>query len=235
MKQIGRQGFSLIEILVAISLTSIILSLVATNSPFSSRTRLSEGMDGIERALRYSVDEAALRNAIVRIHFIPSEDEEESANFAVEYGPNDNFVIPVKAFENIEDEVDNDEQAEDNAENKKKNDLNLHFNRVPELNDKNTPLPDEILLIGIGSSLYGKLIQDVESAIYVYPTGEKDDAIIILASDEELGIIEVEAFTSFITRYYVPLGENLNSDEDIQERQVELANEKFLEWQKNEK
>ena len=89
----NNQGFTLIEILVALVLIALILA-VSISNPLSSRDDLEKDVNGIERALRFMSDEAALKNAVIRLHFILEGDPQQ---YAVEYGPSDSFILPPKA------------------------------------------------------------------------------------------------------------------------------------------
>ena len=60
------KGFSLIEILVAITLVSVVFGIFASFS-FNTTDDLEEATDNVERAIRFSIDEAALRNVIVEL------------------------------------------------------------------------------------------------------------------------------------------------------------------------
>ena len=60
------RGFSLLEILVALAIGASLYGLYQAGTQ-SGRKNLDELATSLERAVRYSVDEAALRNSIVRI------------------------------------------------------------------------------------------------------------------------------------------------------------------------
>jgi len=57
----------------------------------STRRNLDEALNDIERAVRFSVDEAALRNAMIRVRFKFDQDPQ---TWSVEFCPNGNFVLP---------------------------------------------------------------------------------------------------------------------------------------------
>jgi prepilin-type N-terminal cleavage/methylation domain-containing protein len=63
------QGFTVIEILVALVLITLVMA-VAISDPFNSSEDLYKEADGLERSIRFMGDEAALRNSVVRIHFL---------------------------------------------------------------------------------------------------------------------------------------------------------------------
>jgi len=199
-----------------------IFGMVISGS-FSGRKKLEEAANDIERAVRFSVDEAALRNSIVRVHFLLDELPQE---YAVEYGPNDNFVLPTPITAPSENLSERDQELL-LAETKK---LNKNFNKIREFQDKNKTIPDTIRIIGIGTEQNEFLQTDFHASLYLYPTGEKDSAIILLASNEELISLTIDPFTMDIEREYRAL-ENDN-DEEIEQIQNNLAQELYKIWLK---
>lgn len=220
-----QDGFTLIEILVALFLMTFVL-LFSIGNPFSSRDSLKKTLDGIERGVRFSVDEAALRNSIVRMHFFLDSEPQE---YAIEYGPNDNFILPLSPFK-YKGELSEKEQEERAKETEN---LNKNFNKVQEFQDENEKLPHDVKVIGVGTSLYDELIIDFEASFYIYPTGEKDNVIIILGTDEELAVLTVDAFTMDIEVNYTPIDPEISTD-DLPEAQIELAQDIFKKWLKND-
>ncbi len=209
-------GFSLVEILVALVILTVSTSILAPFVRISSRDRLDEALEKLESSLSFARDEASLRNVMTRVHFFPLKEPQE---FSVEFGPSENFVIPLKAIEYNEADKDEENPQEDPLENK--------FRKVPELSDENKEIGGGIIFVGLGTSLYKSFIATSQSALYFYPNGEKDDGIIILGSDEELGILEVSAFKIAVEKRYVPLSEEYDN---IQEAQLETAQKVYEEW-----
>ncbi|MBT3584986.1 MAG: hypothetical protein HN509_08770 [Halobacteriovoraceae bacterium] len=207
---------------MALFLIVIILTTV-TNFTHSSRLDLDKALDNLERAVRFSGDEATLRNAIVRIHFILDEAPQE---YAVEYGPNDSFVLPKVQQKEIVESLEDRKLL-----NKKIEKLNQKFNKVAEFKSENHKVEEGVKIIGVGSSLDRQLNLDGDAALYVYPTGEKDAGIIILASDEELAYLALDPFTSQFKREYYKIDSEVD-EEDLIDLQNDKAKEIFTEWLK---
>lgn len=216
------QGFSLLEILIAMVLVTFVLGY-SINFTLNSRAHLDEGLQNIERAIRFGSDEAALRSSMVRLHFFLSQKPHQ---FSLEYGPGDGFVIPAKLTEE-QDAVTSrsEEEALDDVAKK----MDQQFNRITEFKEKNTEFHEVVSVLGIGTTLTPNLITSGGPAIYLYPSGERDGAIIILATEEELATIEVTPFSGEIITSYHPLDQSLSLD-DIQEAQIERAKELYEEW-----
>jgi len=216
------QGFTLIEILVALVLLALVLS-ISISSPFSSRNDLDKDVNSIERAIRYMSDEAALKNAVVRLHLMLDSDPQE---YAVEYGPSDSFILPPKAeFELIVETKEEEEKKKKESKN-----LNLKFNKVQEFQDKNTEMSRDIRIVGVATSQSDKLQTKGEISIYAFPTGEKDEALVLIASDEDIISLKINPFSMKIDRQAYPLGGA--AGKELAVIQQEKAREIFEKWQK---
>lgn len=215
-------GFTLIEILVAMVLMTIILAISLSGS-YSSRDNLDKDVNSIERALRFMSDEAALKNVVVRLHFILDQRPQQ---YAVEYGPSDSFILPPSATN--ETKTVSLEEAEKSKNITKE--LNLKFNKVQEFQDSNYEMSDNIKIIGVGTSQSTKLQSSGEISTYTYPSGEKDNALVLIASDEDIISLKIDPFSMKIERQNHPL-ENTNSG-DVGALQQAKAAEIFEKWQK---
>jgi prepilin-type N-terminal cleavage/methylation domain-containing protein len=220
--QNNNQGFTLIEILVALVLVVLVMSLAISN-PFSSRDDLDKEVNSIERAIRFMSDEAALKNAVIRLHFILNKNPQE---YAVEYGPSDSFILPPKP----EYETKVDTKEEEDKKKKELKTINLKFNKIAEFQDRNSELPENIKIIGVGTPQSEKLQTSGEVSIYSYPTGEKDEALVILSSDEDIISIKVDPFSAKIEHQTYPLGSA--TEKELTEKQLAKAREIFEKWQK---
>ena len=75
-----------------------------------------------------------------------------------------------------------------------------------------------------------KLQTGGEVSIYSFPTGEKDEALVILGSDEDIISIKVNPFSIKLEHQAYPLGKT--SEKDLVEKQQSKAKEIFEKWQK---
>lgn len=73
------------------------------------------------------------------------------------------------------------------------------------------------------------MINTGSAFIYFYPTGEKDNAFIIIGSDTEMATIEFFPFIDRIQRNYIKI-DNTDIDEldDIQNQKAKEVYEKWL-------
>jgi len=216
----NQRGFTLIEILVAITIIGLVLG-VSINTFTSNSSHIDEVVNDVERAIRYSVDEAALRNTIIRTRFYL---DGKPQKMSVEYGPDDSFVIPISQIE----PADNSVLKED--ENKKKDkEFNKKFNRVPEFSDGPRNVHDSVRIIGVGSSLSGLLYLEGQASIYTYPSGEKDGGIIILGDDS---IVTAVSFDPFLLgfKYERKLLDPDILYEELEAEQDKIAQEIFEAW-----
>lgn len=219
----SNQGFTVIEILVALVLVVLVLSL-AMSSSFNSSNHLDEEAENLERAVRFMADESALRNSVVRLHFMLGKAPQE---YAIEYGPSDSFILPPEP-ESEAASLSKEEQEKADALLKS---VNMKFNKVQEFQDSNSQVAEDVKILGIGSSASSKFKDTGDVSIYAFPTGEKDDALILLATDEAVVSLEINAFNQKIEKTTHKL-ENL-SNREIVDLQAQKAKEIFEQWLKN--
>jgi hypothetical protein len=169
-------------------------------------------------------DESALKNTVVRLHFFLDKEPQE---YAVEYGPNDNFILPPKP----EFETKTETKEEADKRKKETKNINMKFNRVTEFQEKNNEISNNIKVIAVATPQSEKLQTNGEVSLYAYPTGEKDEALVILGSDEDIISLKVSAFTAKIERETHSIGKPTSGEKDLNELQKKRAQEIFEKWQ----
>ena len=210
------KGFSLLEILIALFIGAIILGLgLGLKFESSAREKMEETMDLIERAVRFGVDEAVLRNRIIRLHFLL---EEQPPQFSMEYAPEEDFVLSKKIvdWEN-EDDLDTEEKEK---QREFLEELNKQFQPVQEFQEGGQPLPEGVRIFGVATGAFERLISGPEVSLFIYPTGEKDGALIVLGNDEEMATLSIEEFTLDFEREWIKNPPFLSEDEDDDEVEI---------------
>ena len=200
LNKLNHLGFTLIEILIALALMSLVFSF-ALNYNFTSRQALEAEAKKVERAINYSGDESSLRNKIIRIKF---NLEDSPQKFAIEYGPDDTFVLPAKKYPEKENLTER--QIEEIEQELKA--LDKNFLPITDIDDNNLKIEENIQIIGIGIPEDQKIIFDFYPSVHFYPSGEKDAVLIFLASDEEVLALAVSPFMTNVDRIYRPLDIN---------------------------
>lgn len=216
-------GFSLLEILVALFLMTLVFSFV-TNVNFTERQALDDITNNLERAIRYSINETAIRNVVIRLHFKLGQDGSGTQEYKVEYGPSGNFVLPAPR----ESSTVVLSEAEEKALEQETKQLNKKFNRVRELFDETPKFPKSVRLIAVGTKKNKEFYQGQEAALYFYPNGEKDEGIILFGTEAEVIGLAIPAFTFDLEKIVRPLADN--PSDELPERQDKLAKEIFEEW-----
>jgi hypothetical protein len=74
------------------------------------------------------------------------------------------------------------------------------------------------------------MVQEFETSIYFYPSGEKDDALIVLATDDEVISLSLDAYDSDMKRQYIALEGVEAAERD--DKQFQLAKEMYETWRK---
>lgn len=213
-------GFTLLEILVALVLVTFIMALV-TGDNFSSRKNLDEVLERFESAIRFSTDEAILRNSIVRLHINFDKTPQE---FVVEYGPNGRFVIPKRVVAGP-----TGDKEEDQKNNKEFDQL---FSPVPEFEEISREILPDIQILGASTALSSQLLALGTLSIFFYPSGERDPALIIFGTDDEVATLQVEPFVKTINREYRKLTDL--ERKDLDDSHLKIVSEIYQKWQGKE-
>ncbi len=180
-----QRGFSLIEILVAMSLMAAVFTLIPFDGDTTERKNLDESIGLLDRAVRFSVNEAILRNVIVRIKFKLAT---QPVEYSIEYGNAASIVLP--------ETIDESRLSLSERElyDKQQDKFNSQFTPIQEFTDGLQTLPEYVELYAVASSYYPDLITSGEPAIYFYPTGERDNALLILNTAYEYATYSIAPF-----------------------------------------
>lgn len=181
----NHQGFSLLEILVAIALGALVFLAVSTSDNVQSHRDLQNAVQNIDRSIQFASNEAILRNTVVRLRISLDKSPQE---YTVEYGPAGNLPLP-EMNENSQASL-----AEEKAMEEKISKLSKQFTKVEEFEDIKQEIPGEVSIIGVASSTQKGIIKKGEANIYFYPTGEKDGALVFFSTNEEFAFLEVAPF-----------------------------------------
>ena len=126
---------------------------MAVSDSFNTSADLDEETNNLERAIRFMSDEAALRNSVVRLHFMLDKAPQE---YAIEYGPSDSFILPpVNEFETKTVSIEEEEKAQ-----KLTKEINLKFNKIQEFQESNTEVSENVKILGIGNASSEKFISN---------------------------------------------------------------------------
>jgi prepilin-type N-terminal cleavage/methylation domain-containing protein len=192
----NHQGFSLIEILVALVLAAMIFLALPSSDNVQKHRDLQTAVDDMDRSLRFASNEAVLRNTVVRLRIsldkVPIE-------YTVEYGPAGNLPLPdmpEKASKSL---------AEEKVETEKRAALDRHFTKVEEFEDIKHKISEDVTILGMASTSQKKLMKEGEATLYFYPTGEKDGGLIIFSTVEEIAYLEIAPFLSETNAVFEPL------------------------------
>lgn len=223
-KFLNESGFTLLEVLVALLIMALGLTAISYFA-VTSRQKLDQVMETMERATRFASDEATLRNSLVRVHLFLDKTPQE---YALEYGPNDTFILPTSGTENIE-EMSLKERDEYEKKVKK---VNQKFNRIKEFQEKNKVVSEDLRIVGIGRINQKKITSEFESSLYIYTSGEKDHVILFFASDSELASLEILPFAMEFKRTYTKIEFEGEDQEETNEHVLKMAQEQFEKWKR---
>lgn len=216
-------GFSLIEILVALSLMAMIIFIIPNPFENNSRTHIQETADNLARGLKMAVDESILRGVVTRLKLDLGKTPQ---SYVVEFGDKNQGLLP--NFNSLEAEQGLTLQEEDEVK-KKLESFDKNFNPIQDYSEKALEVPEDVLLLGAASNLNPQLITETSMAIYSYPSGERDSAIILLGTDEEIVALTTQGFTADVKMDFFSLPQDTQTDVDSQrQNKVKELHEQWL-------
>jgi prepilin-type N-terminal cleavage/methylation domain-containing protein len=193
-KFLGHGGFSLIEILVALLLAALVFLAVPSGDSAQKHRELKTAIDDFDRSTRFAANEAVLRNTVVRLRIQLDKTPQE---FTVEYGPPGNIPLPEAS-----EKKTNLSLSEEKAEADKQTDLDRQFTKVEEFEEIKREIHPDVTIYGVATTTQQKLLKEGDVSIYFYPTGEKDGALVFVATIEEMAWLEVSPFLTETTSTY---------------------------------
>lgn len=191
------QGFSLIEILVALVLAALIFMVVPASDNVQAHRDLQTAVDDLDRSIRFASNEAVLRNTVVRLRI---SIDKTPVEYSVEYGPAGNLPLP-----EFKAETQSQSLADAKAEQDKLANLDKQFNKVEEFEDIKHAISENVEVVGMATTTQKKLIKEGDANLYFYPTGEKDGAIIFFSTVEEIAYLNIEPFMAESNSVFEPL------------------------------
>lgn len=191
-----QDGFSLLEILVALVLAGLIFLAIPSGDSAQKHRELKSAVEDLDRAIRFAANESILRNTVVRVRLsldkVPLE-------YTVEYGPAGNLPLPEPT------EKTNLSLQDEKKELEKKKSLDREFTKVQEFEEIKHEIHMDVSVLGMGAASQKKLQTEGEASIYFFPTGEKDAAIIFFSTTEEMAFLKVEPFLSDTRSIFEPI------------------------------
>lgn len=206
---------------MALVLLVVIFTMIPFGNSETQRQRMEHTMAKFDRTIAFSTSESILRNTIVRIKI---DLDQEPMEYSVEYGQGSNMVLPqTKDLSRLSLK----EREQELTKSKK---LDSQFSKTEEFLDSNEALPEGINVYALGTTYRNDLLTDGPFYIYFYPTGEKDNAILILNSVEEMATLAISPFEEKTVDEYFPFSESdlANLDYALENK----AKEVFDKWLK---
>lgn len=210
------------EIMVALVLVGLVFLLIPASNEQRDRRAIDNAVSEIDRAIRYAQDEAILRNVVTRIRIDLSKEPQE---YVVEYGPSGNLPLP--------EVVDTSRLSilEREAQTKKLQTFDARFLKTDEFSDEAKTFSELVKILGVATSYRSELIEYDDASIYFFPTGERDSAFLIFATESEMASLDIPAFQleTFLDYYPYTQAEL----ENLQYSQENKLKEIFSQWQQN--
>ena len=223
--KLGHQGLTLVEILVALLLVSLMFTLIPSSDNARRHQDLQRAIDDLDRAARFASNEAILRNSIVRLRV---DMEKEPMQYFVEFGPKGDLILPAAEPEKSLSLEEEKKKKEDQSK------LDSQFNKVEEFAEISREFSVEVQFLGMATAWSKTLQKTGQASAYFYPTGEKDGALFFLGTQDELGVLEILPFQDKTNAVYVAFPRTEDGDPDAvaktQNFQETKMQEYFKEW-----
>ncbi|MDA9793265.1 prepilin-type N-terminal cleavage/methylation domain-containing protein [Bacteriovoracaceae bacterium] len=225
-KSYQQKGFALIEILTALFLISMIMIAIPLGMGDSSRDKLEDAIDDLDRAVRFATNESILKNAIVRLRL---DLEKKPVEYYVEVAPSGQFVI--------RKEIDTSRLSlkEKKYLDQKQESIDSKFNKVNEFKETTRELSEEVTILGLANSEDKKIKKEGNLNIYFYPSGERDSALLLFGTDQEVAALDILPFQDKTKLVFMPINTDADADADaeVYDIQMNKAEEILQEWIKN--
>ena len=205
---------------MALLLVSLMFTMIPSSDDSRRHQDIQRAVDDLDRAARFASNEAVLRNSIVRIRV---DMDKQPMEYVVEYGPKGDLVIPQAE---IEKDLTIEEQKKKDAEMSK---LDQQFHKVEEFADVSREFSVEVQFLGIATA-WSKVLQKTgQASAYFYPTGERDGALFFLATQDEMGVLEIRPFQEKTVANYFPFPKVQEGDEGAVAKAQEFQENKMQE------
>lgn len=219
------------EILIAL----VLISLVFTSFRYFTvgpKENLRFTLEKLEKIIQFASQEAIMRGSVVRLRFSFDKLPQE---WILEYGPDGDFILPsLEKYSNEERLTLMEQERRD----KELGELNRSFQAVPDFAQGHEKIPMDVLVLGLATTSRKDLVNFGDSALYFYPTGEKDSAILLLGINQKSNVqilkIEMQAYLPDIKIDYYPIemsGDVITQDE-IEQALLKKSKELHQEWVK---
>ena len=217
-KALGHQGFTVVEIMVALMLVVLVFALVPSGAGDEEAANMDKALEDFKRAVRFSVNEAVLRNSIVRLSIDLAANPQE---YVVEYSTEGGLALPES--QPLEDLSFDEREIQEKA----MKDLDSQFQKVAEFSEEPKTLPFDVTVLGLANANRPDIVQDGRAFVYFYPTGEKDAALLFLTTTSELAALSIPPFenTTFSDYYTYSEVDLRNIEASQQEKMKELREE----------
>lgn len=216
----NNKGLSLIEILVALTLASTVLIVSVGNPLRDDRDFLEDSVSTVERAIRAGYDESVLRNKITRLKIDLTKARPE---LSLQYAVESTFVLPdLSEFDKKGLSISDREELA-----KKQKKLDSNFEEVTDIDGLSDGIHENVKIIGVQVAQAENPVVDAQASIYFYPSGERDNALLLLGSPEEIIALTVDPFSGKIKRQYVTIDQSQEL-EDEYERIMDEISENYV-------
>lgn len=226
-QQLQQKGFTLFEILAVLTLIGIMTAVgLRLLNRQNARDYLEDTRAQLERSIRFAGNESVIQNKLTRLKFnlgtVNSQEDTSKAlapqTYTTEVSSHEDMLIP----EPLDEHADFQEKKE---LAKMQTSFDQGFTTLESADQKE--FVSDVRLIAIGAAEKKDLITQGIFYLYIHPSGEKDSVLFFFEAEQELLVVEVEAFRERLPTSFYPLIES-----GVEINSLKKAKEVFEQWKK---
>ncbi len=195
-KNFTEAGFSLFEVLAVIVLIGILSTMgYRMISGQTGKDKLDEFKDDLSRTISFASSEAIIRNRVIRliIHM-----DKTPQSYSLEMASTTQLLLPEKS--------DGSEfKREEDDEETKAAKIKFNQNFLPHPEGEAKDFSIDVLIVGVGHLENKDLQLAGDFSTFFYPSGEKDPAVIIVATKDEVMGLSYDTFRDRMQTKYFPI------------------------------
>ena len=207
-----KAGFSLLEILIALALVTIMFSLVGSYN-YTQRQEVEDLLGKLDQSIGTLIDESTVKHRMTRIR-IDLDDTPQKVHF--EYAQRHDMTIDLELLEDKTKLTDSERERL----KKKEDDFNNNFSRISDLEGGSLEVSDRVRILGVGLVEQRVFVSSGSPSVYFFPNGEKDPAVIFLATDSEIHYLSISPFGFKIDKNLEKINSLTLPEEELFEEEV---------------
>ena len=206
-----KAGFSLLEILIALALVTIMFSLVGSYN-YTQRQEVEDLLGKLDQSIGTLIDESTVKHRMTRIR-IDLDETPQKVHF--EYAQRHDMTIDLELLEDKTKLTDSERERL-----KKKMTLTIISQESLILKGGSLEVSDRVRILGVGLVEQRVFVNSGSPSGLFFPNGEKDPAVIFLTTDSEIHYLSISPFGFKIDKNLEKINSLTLPEEELFEEEV---------------